>query len=88
MLKVFIHLMPIGDDFGNGKESLVKFNLYEPLLWVPHVAHCAAKNLSHVSKISSDMDILCHMVVIRPPVYHYTRIYIDIHSGGPDEAMR
>lgn len=44
--------------------------------------------LCHGSKISSAIAILCHIVVIRPPVYHYTHICTDIHSGGSDEAMR
>ena len=87
MLNVFIHVTPIEDALGNGKESLVKFNLYESLLWVPYVAHCAAKNF--VMSLKSHLtDILCHIVVIRPPVYHYTHIYTDIHSGGSDDTMR
>jgi len=44
MLNVFIHLIAVEVALGNGKEPLVKFNLYESLLWVPHVACCAAKN--------------------------------------------
>lgn len=34
MLREFIHLTPIEGALGNGKESLVKFDLHKSLLWV------------------------------------------------------